>query len=140
MRALSIAQPWAWLILHGGRNIENRWWQTTYRGRVLIHANKRWQLYDYESALVFARRIGGLDLARRVPHFQNGGIELGGIVGAATLVDVLLPTPHPVNPWHLPGQYGFVFQDPEPLPFYPTQGESNFWGSFTLRDGRVTPA
>ena len=38
MKALSIRQPWAWLILHGGKDIENRTWATKLRGRVLIHA------------------------------------------------------------------------------------------------------
>ncbi len=40
MKALSIRQPWAWLILHGGKDIENRDWATRFRGRVLIHASK----------------------------------------------------------------------------------------------------
>jgi hypothetical protein len=133
-------QPWAWLTVHGGRNIENRWWPTNHRGRVLIHAAKRLIVDDYHDAVMVAQRIGGAELARRVPHFQNGGIELGGIVGAATLVDVLPPTPHPVSPWHLAGQFGFVFEDPEPLPFYPVRGEPNLWGDFMLRDGQVTPA
>ena len=35
---LSIRQPWAWLVAHGWKNIENRTWQTNYRGRLLIHA------------------------------------------------------------------------------------------------------
>ena len=35
---LSIRQPWAWLIAHGWKNIENRTWPTGYRGRFLIHA------------------------------------------------------------------------------------------------------
>lgn len=38
MKALSIRQPWAWLILHGGKDIENRSWNTNFRGRFLIHA------------------------------------------------------------------------------------------------------
>lgn len=25
MRALSIRQPWAWRILHEGKDVENRW-------------------------------------------------------------------------------------------------------------------
>ena len=37
-KVLSIRQPWAWLILHGGKDVENRNWATKVRGRVLIHA------------------------------------------------------------------------------------------------------
>lgn len=38
MRALSIKQPWAGLIAAGYKNIENRSWATSFRGRFLIHA------------------------------------------------------------------------------------------------------
>jgi hypothetical protein len=40
MKALSIHQPWAWAILHAGKRVENRTWQTHYRGPLLIHASK----------------------------------------------------------------------------------------------------
>lgn len=40
MKALSIRQPWAWLIVNGFKDIENRSWDTKYRGLVLIHASK----------------------------------------------------------------------------------------------------
>lgn len=40
MKALSIRQPWATLILRGGKDIENRVWRTKQRGTVLIHASK----------------------------------------------------------------------------------------------------
>ncbi len=38
MKALTIKQPWASLIVHGIKDIENRTWKTNFRGRVLIHA------------------------------------------------------------------------------------------------------
>jgi hypothetical protein len=40
MKALSIRQPWAWLILNAGKDIENRDWLTRFRGPFLIHASK----------------------------------------------------------------------------------------------------
>ena len=39
MKALSIKQPWASLIAHGIKDIENRTWKTNYRGKILIHAS-----------------------------------------------------------------------------------------------------
>lgn len=30
--AISIRQPWAWLILNAGKDIENRDWPTNFRG------------------------------------------------------------------------------------------------------------
>lgn len=40
MKALTIKQPWASLIVHGIKDIENRTWRTDYRGPLLIHASK----------------------------------------------------------------------------------------------------
>jgi predicted transcriptional regulator len=39
MKALSLKQPWAELILLGKKTIETRTWNTTFRGRFLIHAS-----------------------------------------------------------------------------------------------------
>ena len=41
MKALSIRQPWADLILQGRKTIELREWGTTHRGLLAIHAAKR---------------------------------------------------------------------------------------------------
>jgi hypothetical protein len=40
MRILTVRQPWAWAIIFGGKNVENRSRNIagTYRGPVLIHA------------------------------------------------------------------------------------------------------
>lgn len=39
MKTLSIKQPWASLIAHGIKDIENRSWRTHYRGKIYIHAS-----------------------------------------------------------------------------------------------------
>lgn len=38
MKAITIKQPWASLIAHGIKDIENRTWRTNNCGRILIHA------------------------------------------------------------------------------------------------------
>ena len=38
-RCLSVRQPWAWLILHAGKDVENRTWSHPFRGPVYIHAS-----------------------------------------------------------------------------------------------------
>ncbi|GAB0156204.1 hypothetical protein CHRYSEOSP005_14680 [Chryseobacterium sp. Alg-005] len=42
MKTLSIKQPWASLIAHGIKDIENRKWKTNFRGRIYIHASALW--------------------------------------------------------------------------------------------------
>lgn len=41
MRAISLWQPWATLIVIGEKHFETRSWETLYRGEILIHAAKR---------------------------------------------------------------------------------------------------
>lgn len=41
MRSLSIKQPWAALIAHGIKDIENRTWRTHFRGKIYIHASAK---------------------------------------------------------------------------------------------------
>jgi hypothetical protein len=40
MKALSIKEPWATLILRGEKTIETRVWKTDYRGKLLLCACK----------------------------------------------------------------------------------------------------
>jgi len=40
VKALSLKQPWAQLIVEGKKTIELRSWNTHFRGRFLIHASK----------------------------------------------------------------------------------------------------
>ena len=47
MRALSLRQPWPWAILTLGKDVENRTWKTNFRGRVMLHASKK---YDHDGA------------------------------------------------------------------------------------------
>jgi hypothetical protein len=39
MKVLTVKNPWAFLIIHYGKNIENRTRKTNYRGRIAIHAS-----------------------------------------------------------------------------------------------------
>lgn len=41
MKALSIKQPWAYLIAAGIKDIENRTWKVNFRGKVFIHASAK---------------------------------------------------------------------------------------------------
>lgn len=44
MRILTVRQPWAWAIIHGGKDVENRVRNIAgdYRGPVAIHAAQAW--------------------------------------------------------------------------------------------------
>jgi activating signal cointegrator 1 len=40
MKAVSVCQPWASLIVHGLKRLETRCWATPHRGALAIHASK----------------------------------------------------------------------------------------------------
>ncbi len=46
--ALSVRQPWAWAIIHAGKDVENRSWDTRHRGVLWVHAGQRidWDAFD----------------------------------------------------------------------------------------------
>ena len=79
VRALTVRQPWAWAIVHGGKDVENRTRNIAgaYRGPVAIHAGKGWA----DAALAEVERLAGFDAT-------PGGFVLGNIVGVVDLVHV----------------------------------------------------
>lgn len=116
MIALSILQPWAWLIVHGHKDIENRTWPTNRRGDILIHAGKKWgrdQLADLE------------DIREVFPWIAlPDTFDLGGIVGAARIVDCVQQHG---SPW-FNGPHGFVLEGSRPAPrFVPFRGQLGFF-------------
>ncbi len=116
--ALSVRQPWAWAIIHAGKDIENRTWCSTWqRGRIAIHAAKGMTRDEYWNAHLFMwpkRRVmcpGFLELAR------------GGIIGSVELVDIVTSSD---SPW-FEGPYGLVLRDPQPCEFTPARGSLGFF-------------
>jgi len=122
--ALSIRQPWAWLILHGGKDVENRRWPTRQRGRVYIHAAKGMTPQEYENVRDDYLRFEIEPFTKRsiqLPAFAE--LERGGIVGEVEIVQCVDCSS---SPW-FEGPYGFVLCDPRPLPFRPCKGMLGFF-------------
>jgi len=121
MKALSIRQPWAWLIVHGGKDIENRNWPTKFRGDFLIHAAKGMTKEEYASAKDYAfSAFGGCEL-QNFPSFD--ALERGGIIGVANIIDCVSSSR---SPWFM-GDYGFVLRDARPVPFIQMRGQLGFF-------------
>ncbi len=117
MPALTVRQPWAWMIVHAGKDIENRTWTTHIRGRVLIHAAKGMTLGEYNDAWWWAKAKCGVE----PPHQDT--LQRGGIVGSVEIVDCVSRSD---SQWFM-GPHGFVLRDPRPLPFVPCRGALGFW-------------
>lgn len=108
MKALSVKQPWAYLITHGHKDVENRTWPTKYTGRLLIHAGLSWDPRGVERAK---------QLGVKLPDKDK--IDKGGIVGWVTVTGCVTSLK---SPWFV-GPYGFTLADAEPLPFIPLRGK-----------------
>lgn len=114
--ALSIRQPWAWLIATGQKDIENRTWPTKRRGRFLVHAGQR---------VPTEAELADIERTYRV-KVDRAALQYGGIVGSASLADCV--TSHP-SKWFEPGGCGFVLSDASPLPFRPLKGKLGFFSA-----------
>lgn len=117
---LSIRQPWAWAIIFGGKDVENRSWFTEFRGRFLIHASKGCTRDEYRAALCFMSRFDRR-LSFNVPPLEV--LQRGGVIGAATLVECVHSS---ASPWFV-GEWGFMLADVQPLEFYACPGALGFF-------------
>ncbi len=84
MKALSIKQPWASLIAHGIKDIENRTWATKYRGTIYIHVSGKKQfniqLTDDQTKLAIPALKTAFD----------GTMPFGAIIGTVDIVDCVI--------------------------------------------------
>jgi len=119
--ALSIRQPWVWLILHAGKDIENRTWFTRFSGPCYIHASQTMTRADYEAAALFC---SGLDAEiKNFPAFDSAELKRGGIVGQVHIRRCVQRDP---SQWFC-GPYGLILDNPQPLDFIPCKGSLKFF-------------
>lgn len=72
MKALTICQPYAELIVRGEKRVENRTWPTRHRGQMYVHAGKSRAWFDDDEHLMF--------MLGRMPAF-------GSVVAIVDLID-----------------------------------------------------
>ncbi len=84
MKALSIWQPRASLIVMGKKQCETRSWPIQHRGKILIHASKKFSegqkfFYEIDDLEPFAKDLKGLDPAK----------TLGCLIGMVDVIDCI---------------------------------------------------
>jgi len=133
MKALTIKQPWASLIAHGIKDVENRTWKTNYRGRIYIHASTprkfKVDLTDDQTRLA-------------LPVLQTameGTMAFGAIIGEVDIVDCVLNHPSiwaeksmASKDWQKEGNlyvYNWVLANPVLYdePILEVKGKLSFW-------------
>jgi hypothetical protein len=111
-KALSIRQPWAWLIINGGKDIENRTWRTTHRGPFWVHAALKPDRAAWETMTEAGIYIPPMDQ-----------LKYGGIIGRAEIVDCVTKSD---SPWFI-GPIGFVLKNPMETTFRKCRGRLSFF-------------
>ncbi len=127
MKALSIQQPWAWLICAGYKDIENRDWKIGRKPalggrfqdralqlpqRIYVHAGKifdeegyQWLLWSPDSPELGKAND---ELDRMFMNPKQHSEQFGAIIGE---VDIIACVEKSASPWFV-GKYGFVLANP----------------------------
>ncbi len=135
MKAFSVRQPWAWLIIHGPKCYENRAWPKrhpgrSFRGPVLIHAAQGMTQAEYQEAAITAHGYE-IDL----PPARE--LQRGGIIGQVEILD-----------WHdqapqMPFAFGSGFSlhplNKQALPFQACAGALGFFTPHYAPGGPLPP-
>jgi len=79
VKVLTVQQPWAWAIIHGGKDVENRTQAWSHRGPLAIHAG-----------LAKPEKGNLASVVHRMAHGTEVPTELvfGAVIGVVDLVDV----------------------------------------------------
>lgn len=137
LKALSIQQPWAWVIFRPDlskadrmkemgngliKDVENRAWKykPNYRGPLLIHASKT---FDYDGWEWIQKTFPTIPLPP--DHVTTNHREIsqafnrGGFVGLCRMNDVVTED---ASQWFF-GPMGFKIRMPQPIHFVPYKGQ-----------------
>ncbi|WP_130406470.1 hypothetical protein [Thalassococcus sp. S3] len=119
--ALSVRQPSAWAIIHGGKVIENRTLGAIKsggmeRGRIAIHAAIGMKEKEYRY-LVWRMQLHGTDCPRPDALIRRA------IIGVVDVVDIIDRSD---SPW-FGGPWGLVLENPVAVDPIPAAGELGYF-------------
>ena len=110
---LTVNQPYAWAIISGGKDVENRGWSTKVRGRLYIHAGKARDDEKQIGRMVrdAAKEKGGEPARIRARYERERAF--GQVIGSVEIVDVVTESDSRwFNHEAEDVNYGFVLRKP----------------------------
>lgn len=114
--ALSVHNPWAWAMFHADKDVENRYYDTWYRGWLLIHTTRQQQ----ELEVLDCPRL----IAKAEKHVRKGKMVNASIIGMVYVEDVVTSSK---SEWFA-GPFAYVLRDPVLLDSpIPCAGNKRFW-------------
>lgn len=134
MKALTVKNPWAWLIAHGIKDIENRTWRTNFRGRVYIHAAASLDSRHREMSLLFSRKQWISMNNDTINKMIRGSFPMSQILCSVEIIDCVMDHS---SIWAEKGIdeqgkqiWNWVLTNPQPAPQYEglkIKGSLSFW-------------
>ncbi|PIF38645.1 ASCH domain-containing protein [Delftia sp. 60] len=119
--ALTIRQPWAWLIVHGHKDIENRECSTPFRSQLLVHSGLTMTRAYYDE---ITKELGNASMLPAGGLLSYDDLPRGGLVGWTSIVDGVA---HSASKLKQVGSFGFVLLDRRPMPFVPWRCRLQFF-------------
>ena len=112
---LTVFQPWAWAIISGGKDVENRGKSQAFRGRLWIHAGQDRDDEDQEDQVddmcEKAAAEKGVEPARIRARYERER-AFGKVIGSVELVKVVTKS---ASRWRNDSEYGWVLRKPDRL-------------------------
>ena len=129
--ALSVRQPWAWAIIQGGKDIENRTAGAIRAGRmdrrrIALHAASGMSEREYRWAVWKLQAVG-------VRPPRPDALARGAIIGAVDVVDIVDRCD---SPW-FGGPCGLVLRNPSAVDPIPAKGALGYFA--WAAGGRLAP-
>lgn len=147
MKALTVRQPWAWAIIHGGKDVENRTRHTKHRGQLYIHAGLG---YSSEAETDHAMQHSWRAAAKALPsgrgnmgplRKQDLFLDYGRVIGTVDVVgchhaddcrvdgEIDGEKVHALcSEWAQPDSWHWELSDPRPLACtFPEKGKLGIW-------------
>jgi len=149
MKAITIWQPWASLLVCGAKRFETRSWATSYRGPIAIHAAKK-DVFDALSMIPVPTAVG----MKKLLGVEWKELPTGAVIATATLIGCheidhiidsgrsideigcwdcdldgwIAATPQEVRfgDW-TPGRYAWEFADMKQIGPIPAKGKQGLW-------------
>jgi hypothetical protein len=119
---LSLWPAWAWAVMFAGKDVENRSWHPSRRGRILIHASGHKSSAREEEEL-----RGAISSASGLPRSAlPATFERSAILGSVEIADCV---ENARSRWAEPDQLHWKLRDPRPLasPVRGIHGRLQFW-------------
>jgi hypothetical protein len=123
MKAITIKQPYAQVIVQGIKDVENRTWKTNFRGRVLIHAGKT--IIPLEEFKKEYYKTRSKKLCETLISVNENNLT-SAIVGSVEIVDCVRNSE---SVWAMENHWHWILKNPVMFrePIRNVKGKLSFW-------------